>query len=524
MNVYHYIFIHMKSKTVLILFFITALLLVALFFITKKIRFNRESEELTRAKVVPAVAADSSGVDSDSYTKFLQSENFETLVDLSPTETLISSQTMDLNDDGFDDEVIVIRKSGSQYFYIIPALYDSESGGYKRIAQIQTNNSRIKNFTYSGIDMSGEHRTDLVYQGVEDDGSSVLKIFMCRKKDAGYEFVNIGDFKSDETIFIQQTERTDSYALSLSKGESYSVWVYKSENFGTENTSSSSNQIQQEYKWNSLTKRYELAQEHKVNANRIAAKELSRIQDGTVETFAGFLNGLWYKTSNTDSNIRYIFFDYEQKEIILVLKESVEVYEWGDSRLRHNGIYLSTVNSDIMNLHRRFDIALVNVDEIKITLRDEINMEIRETNLWDGQYKKLNLQTASEDDEKLSDSLQIVVRLRENTIWRTSDNQAAISFDENSYVFNSGELSENGIFAVMDVGSNKVIQFRSDSEYSILNKCYTMEFGSKVITETVKKKTVEKVVPDYDTVIFTPVKITATDCFATDGKTYTFVR
>ena len=99
-----------------------------------------------------------------------------------------------------------------------------------------------------------------------------------------------------------------------------------------------------------------------------------------------------------------------------------------------------------------------------------------------------------------------------------------MSFDENSYVFNSGELSENGIFAVMDVGSNKVIQFRSDSEYSILNKCYTMEFGSKVITETVKKKTVEKVVPDYDTVIFTPVKITATDCFATDGKTYTFVR
>ena len=40
----------------------------------------------------------------------------------------------------------------------------------------------------------------------------------------------------------------------------------------------------------------------------------------------------------------------------------------------------------------------------------------------------------------------------------------------------------------------------------------------------VKRKTVEKVVTDYDTITFTPVKLTSTDCFATEGRSYILVR
>ena len=75
----------------------------------------------------------------------------------------------------------------------------------------------------------------------------------------------------------------------------------------------------------------------------------------------------------------------------------------------------------------------------------------------------------------------------------------------------------------MDIGTYKVIQFRSDTELSFLNASYAMDFGSKVITETVKKQTVEKIVPDSSTLILTPVKITPTDCFATEGRSFTFV-
>ena len=77
---------------------------------------------------------------------------------------------------------------------------------------------------------------------------------------------------------------------------------------------------------------------------------------------------------------------------------------------------------------------------------------------------------------------------------------------------------------MMEIGSYNVLALRATSFNTVLNQFYALEFGTKTITETVKKKTVEKTVTDYDTITFTPVKITPTDCFATDGKVYTFTR
>ena len=85
-------------------------------------------------------------------------------------------------------------------------------------------------------------------------------------------------------------------------------------------------------------------------------------------------------------------------------------------------------------------------------------------------------------------------------------------------------MQEAGLYSMMKIGTYDVLALRSTSFDTVLNQFYALEFGTKTVTETVKKKTVEKIVTDYDTIIFTPVKITPTDCFATDGKIYTFTR
>ena len=69
--------------------------------------------------------------------------------------------------------------------------------------------------------MLGEHQNALVYQGVKDDGTSVLAIYMMRKERNKIELAQIGDFESDGTIFIQQDDRSMSYELSQSRGESF---------------------------------------------------------------------------------------------------------------------------------------------------------------------------------------------------------------------------------------------------------------------------------------------------------------
>lgn len=517
----------MKSKTVSFLFIVALVIILSAFFITRK-TLDKKDNSLTRAKIVTPKVSSSSESENEKNNTLFEPEKYETFVPLYGGETLISTLTVDINNDGYDDEVIIVRKSDSPNLFLVAALIDSENGAYERLTPIETQFRNTRTFSYSGMDITGEHKTAIIYQGIADDGTYYMEVYLCEKIDDQNQLVNIGDFSCDGTVFVQQTERSESYELALSKGESYSVWVYKSEkNDGNANGTASTlsqNQIQQEYKWNSATHKYELAREIKVTAGKLAAKELSRIQDGTVETFASFLNGLWYKTSNEDGDIRYLFFNYDSLEIIQLYKDIQEVYIWGDNRLRHNGMYISTVNADIMNLHRRFDVSLVGVDEIRITLRDDINMNIAEKPLWDGQYKKMSLQSTFADSKTVSEMDIFVKELIKGPSWVSSDSSITIVFDDCSYTLQTNDITESGVYSTAVVGDYNVLQIRSDSESSYLSNAYAISFGTKTITETVKRKTVEKIVTDYDTILFTPVKITPTDCFAVEGRSYSLTR
>lgn len=518
------------------MFIIIAFLLGAGFLASKKFISTNEKTAV-RAKIVTPKGSQTAEAetDPDHLNSDFNSENFDTFITLKNNETLINTITLDFNNDGYDDEVITVRKTGSENFTIVPGLFNPETADYERLEDIPTSISRIRTFSLSGMDITGDHCNSLIYQGVADDENYVMQIFLWEPaggdrfaEDADTtngSLLKIGDFISDGTIFIQQTERSDSYQLSLSRGESFSVWVYESEKLvdAEGKITAGQNQIQKEYKWNSASKKYELANEIKVTAGKLAANELSRIQDGTVETFAAFLDGLWYKTSNEDNVIRYIYYNYEKKEIILLQSDVQEVYEWEDSKLRHNGIYLYTVNSDITNLQRRFDVLLTSVDEIKITLYDSIGLIIKESSEWDGQYKKMSLQSSIEEtvDEEKNKYLAL---LEGESVWSTVDGINSISLNDSRYVFTFDDMQEEGLYSMMKIGSYDVLALRSTSFNAVLNPYYALEFGSKTITETIKKQTVEKNIPDYDTIIFTPVKITPTDCFATDGKVYTFTR
>ena len=514
----------MKTKSITLMFIIIAILLGAGFLASKKF-IKKNNNTAVRAKIVTPKGSQTADTetDSDRVTSDFNSENFDTFITLKNNETLINTITLDFNNDGYDDEVITVRKTGSENFTIVPGLFNPDTADYERLEDIPTTISKIRTFSLSGMDLIGDHCNSLIYQGVAEDENYVMQIFLWDESENS--IINIGDFVSDGTIFIQQTERSDSYQLSLSKGESFSVWVYESEKIIDEdgNIVAGQNQIQKEYKWNAGSGKYELANEIKVTAGRLAANELSRIQDGTVETFAAFLDGLWYKTSNEDNVIRYIYYNYAKKEIILLQSDSQEVYEWDDSKLRHNGIYLYTVNSDITNLQRRFDVLLISTDEIKITLYDSIGLVIKQSSEWDGQYKKMSLQSSFEeaDDEEKN---RFLVELEGDTVWNTVDGINSINLNDSRYTFLFDDMQEEGLYSMMEIGSYNVLALRATSFNTVLNEFYALEFGTKTITETVKKQTIEKTVTDYDTIIFTPVKITPTDCFATDGKVYTFTK
>ena len=142
---------------------------------------------------------------------------------------------------------------------------------------------------------------------------------------------------------------------------------------------------------------------------------------------------------------------------------------------------------------------------------------VKENRLEDFTYETV------EDFNKTEEILKKIAKAKSIGM-AACDTGVAVSFGDYTFHVKTEVLEETGVYSVCKIGAYDVIMFRSDSENSVFGENYSMSFGTKTVTETVKRKTVEKVVTDYDTITFTPVKITSTDCFAAEGKSYTFAK
>ena len=483
------------KKFISVIFFVVAAGAAVIFFSRNLFVKNNT---FSRARVViPLVGGQISESKSNEYSEGLAQTPF---IQLSNGETLVGTLGMDIDGDGFDDQVSMVKTTSSPYIVLIVGLYDSKTGGYIRTNYLATQITQMKTFACTSIDVLGNHKNALVYQGVLDSGNVVLKIFEgSRNKSDEFILTPIGDFEADGTIFIQQIPRSEAYELNHAKGESFPVWVYTSEQKNVGSGSSKLDQIQTMYDWDESDGNYVAVRTLRVAGNTIAQKELARIQDGTVDSFGNFLDGLWYKAENTGNSIRYISFDYPNSEIIFEYEDSEEVYSWLQSTLRRNGIYFSAVNKSIENLQRRFDISLVSTDEIKIKLQDDVRMLINESTLWDGSYKKFTSRASVEP--KPTKESECIKKLVETETWEASD-KTILKFSEKGYVATGVTSYDSGRFTTNELSGSTLIQFRSAHEVPFFKHSYIPQFQTSV--ETVRDsrgKATEKENVDKDTII-----------------------
>lgn len=461
-----------------------------------------KDNSISRAKVIVPLIDGKENESSEKNGDYEDDMAQVSFIQLANGETLIGTSEFDVDGDNYDDQVNIIKTAASPFITLIVGLYDNTNGNYQRSYYITTNISQVKTFVCTGLDVLGKHRKSLVYQGITDDGKISMVILHGRRTRKDFEMDILGSFEADGTIFIQQNQRNESYELSRTKGEAYPVWVYTSENASD---SSKLDQLQTMYVWSEAENKYVVDHTVRVAGNRVAAKELAKIQDGTVATFAKFLDGLWYKTDNSGTEIRHLFFDYANSEIIFEFEGSEEVYSWLNSNLRRNGIYFSAVNKSIENLQRRFDISLVSVDEIRIKLQDDVRMLISESTLWDGNYKKF----VSKETPKTTGTAEeeCIARLCEQVDWITSD-ETVLSFNGSAYSAKSKLGQSGGRFTNMSIEGIGLIQFRSENEDAYLAGSYVPSFyTSKKMEKDARGRMREVTVVDKDTVILQKASI-----------------
>ncbi len=466
---------HKKIVPVLFIMIISALVV---FFVSTKYLNTSDNASTEAVLVTPQVNEERGKIVIDTAAT-IDDDAIVSLLNLKQDESLVGVVSMDFDGDGYEDQVNAIKKSSSPYITILIGLYNSKKSEYERVGAIETKISQTRTFTYTGLDLTGDHRTALVFQGFRDNGNSVLQAYFITKKNGNVNINNIVNLEGDGSVYIQQLDRYDAYERSNAKGTSYPIWVYNSDM----SNANSTDQLQYRYEWNSSSGKYELAETVRVAGSKIAAAELARIQDGTVDTFSNFLEGLWYKT-NSDGSFQYLFFDKESAEIIFLLGESEEVYSWLKSTIRRNGMYVTTTNLDIENLQRRIDISLKTVDEIHLRIQDDVRMIISESNVWDGDYKKSGSAILSDYNEKhsekkISNNLNVIEQIGR---WKLSDGRF-VDFSNGRYTVSGENTVSQGSYTTLTSSSVEYIQFRKITGEKIFDGTYLCVY-SKASSES----------------------------------------
>jgi len=227
-----------------------------------------------------------------------------------------------------------------------------------------------------GMDVTGEHKNALVYQGTVDTGKSVLQAFFITKNESSVSVTPIANLEGDNTIFIDQTERSDSYHMAGAKDPSYTIWVY--------NTDSETNtDIESKYDWNEESQQYTLTETKQTQGSSSGTANRNSIHTGgtTSDYYFNRLDGLWYKIDGKKGDMHYLYVDKEQKQFLFLEEGQYELYEFVRSTPRNNGIYFTAKNDEITNFQRQIDISFTGSDQFRLKIVDYLFIVLSSKNL-----------------------------------------------------------------------------------------------------------------------------------------------
>ncbi len=501
----------MRKKLVLVIF-ILAVAGLALLFVGRGYYSQSAKTELTTARLVipQGNGSEETENDGETTTSIINDDIILTsLIPMQGDETLINIVSADFNGDGYEDQMNAIKTTTSPYLQLLLGLYNPKNETYERSALIATKVSQVKTFSYYGIDLTGRNKIALVYQGFTQTGTSVLQAmhFEVDEKDGTVNYYKIADIESDGAIYLQQKESPSAYSVS----PGYSIMVYSTDR----EDAGGSDQIQTQWDWSNSEKHFVISKRNKIKGSYIAARELAKIQDGTVKTFADHLSGLWYKTDSKAKDLRYVLFDYDSRQIVFLMDDEEEVYNWENSSLHYRGIYISTTNFEIVNLQRKVNISLTDLDRINIIVNDDVSMAIKEESLWNGEYKKMKFSDFYSDSTTAPVEISSYVEnLEKGPFWTTSDGKQ-IYFAAGKYTATSGEEEYTGFYIPLMLNNEIFLQMRSSSKESLFDGTYQIGYSPSIEDETKM---------DEDRIILQPYKIMINNSYSTDDRPFILSR
>ena len=147
-------------------------------------------------------------------------------------------------------------------------------------------------------------------------------------------------------------------------------------------------------------------------------------------------------------------------------------------------MYLSTTNQEIESLQRRVDVSLRSAELVHVRIQEDLRMIISESNVWDGDYKKLSYSAVlGKKNDALSQSQAIIALLEKEKDWMSADG-IQFTFEEGHYTVKGKSVYDTGLYTRLYSEDKVFIQFRSEVQPAFLSGNYRVnQNGENIILQ-----------------------------------------
>ena len=228
-------------------------------------------------------------------------------------------------------------------------------------------------------------------------------------------------------------------------------------------------QIRETWEWNFTRKAYERVLVERIPGAQIERQLVTRILDGTVETFQRYLEGIWYRASADPRTpgSQFVIFDPRERTLSFFSDNVMEPYQWEDSHPTRYGIFIGSRSSAVKTLRRLIDVELTGHEAVSLRIFQDIRLKADVTEQWNGTYRKMNSELASSFRKANPVTQPSSAPLSGR--YRGLDG-STLSFDPPRFTTARDGRSEAGGFSVFTLKGAEILEMKYLTETGVVGK------------------------------------------------------
>ncbi|MBN1686144.1 MAG: pallilysin-related adhesin [Spirochaetales bacterium] len=359
----------------------------------------------------------------------------EPVIQLKPELALVGLANVNFDLERNEEQVLAVRNRTliDSPVRIIVAAYDSVLETYRVVFEADTLATNQRAFSFSFLDIVGDHNLEIVCRGMDDSGRQTLDVFHRTVAPSGFGlyYSSIFSVALSGSIEIVELERSGAYQVGQANGDSFPI-VTQTQDKESDNML---DLVQTTYYWRFTEGSYIEGKTEKIPGEEVEQEQLRELYRKNAAAFTDFLNGNWYLAEDGEEPVEgnvILNFDTAASLFTYYTGELQESYTWVSTyKVLVSRVEINGENELVPFIRKQFYLQVESLDSIQIRAGDP----------WSGLYRRLSEQVA----RSLSGSKYEYTESPALAGLFYSDAGHELSFDGHSFrLIESGQVYQGG--------------------------------------------------------------------------------